>query len=320
MKSKAVIFGDGTDLKIVFGKAVKVIPIAELYKEESNSFLEKLFNNFSVYVVKQVVPTTKEDVLSEIGKMSAPDVASRQPVESQQLPPPPQPQKPASFANMTPPGAPASADVDGTEWVQWTGESTIIIDDILTKERIPNPFNPGQMEKKSLVLAPNQAICLGDLDAEQVRKSRTLKALMGSGRLVCLTEAQASQAQASFFEDMARQQEENDKRLDQWAPIVDNHEAVLEGTSSTIHGHDAEPMEVTMEGEAEESMPNEGMTMASLMSLIGEQHAAESETEVVELADLPGENQEVREARAASRDHLRPEAKAQGKAIKRSSE
>lgn len=324
MKSKAVIFGDGSDLKVIFGSAVKVIPLTDLLAEKNTKFLDRIFRNFSVYYVRQIVEASQEDIYTAAGNMrNQGPVTSVPPAMPREVLPSGSPAEEPGLREYAR-TAPSDQEYDENDWIRWIGDSTIIIDDILTNQTIPNAFDVnGHPQRKALVLAPNQPARLGEIGMDQVKKSSVLKSLLDSGRAEFLTPGEVEGANAQFLEELARQQQENDERLDQWAPIVENHEAAFanESSSSSIHEHDAETMEVTLDQDDEEEGPaNESLSMASLMKMFDHNS---SEGEVVELSNFPGEpepsadREEARHKLSAARQQLRPEAKSKSKSIKR---
>lgn len=325
MKSKAVIFGDGSNLKVVFGSAVKVIPLTDLLAKENTKFLDRIFKTFSVYYVRQIVEASQEDIYAAVGKLQrqGPVASAPSAMPSENRPPDPPEESTVRSGHARP--VPSEQECDENDWIRWTGDSTIIVDDILTNQTIPNAFDAdGLPQRKALVLAPNQPVRLGEIGMSQVKKSHVLKHLLASGRAELLTPGEVESANAQFLEEVARQQQINDERLNQWAPIIENHEAAFsnESASTSIHGHNADTLEVTSEQGEEEGPPNESLSMASLMKMFDQQNS-DGEGEVVELSDFPGEAESMVDREAArqrlseARQQLKPEAKSKSKSIKR---
>lgn len=227
-KKTAVIFLDGDVMKIVFGRTVKEFP-AEKAKDEK-AFFERLFEGYRVVVVERATEVTFSQLMDEEHELDA-----RPPGREPE--PPPEP------------------NTSRTErWIRSTSRTTIVIDDLPTTTEI----SPGHMMSFSV---PNdRAVRMSNVRTEDVDKSAILKRLLANGTLEWVSSAEASRMESDYATRMAQ---ENDARLDQWAPIIDGVRAEDYAADPNKRTATAGSEPETVDVDAEE--PSEQEQMASMV-------------------------------------------------------
>lgn len=213
----AVIFMDGDLMKVVFGRTVK-----ELYADrviEDQAFFERLFKDYRVVVVEKAAEVTLPQIVGmDEGKSSGP-TAHDKPVEKNT-------ERDKTFRTEK------KAEKDGL-WIKSTSRTTIIIDDLPTGTELA----PGV--PMTFSVPHDRAVSMASLDPELVQKSNILKRLLANGTLEWATGTEAQQMEAEYVVKVAQ---ENDDRLNQWAPIIDSSvdEYLNDPKARTGHGETRE--------------------------------------------------------------------------------
>lgn len=261
-KRKSLVFVDDGALKVVFGSSLKVIKPADVAQPYNIQFFDKLFAESDVVVLTsaEVISREKFDAYVDAmgpGEAGGPcrDVRSDQ-ASAQALP-----KKQAAKAQrrMTP-----DEVVSSGVFIRSNAKTTIVVDDLFTNAEIA----PGV--KKALAVLPDLAVNLSTLDQDQVRKSSILRRLIDNGTFVACSAKDALKMEEVRERKIA---EEEDSRLDQWAPIVDSHRRALdkEDDRSRI-GRIADPLDITEDvqrpGMAAASSNEDSGLMSNLMDML----------------------------------------------------
>jgi hypothetical protein len=252
MKKNALIFIDGQVVKIVFGNSLKVIPPQDITLSHNVSFLDKLFAEHRVLYVDRAGEMSLADFVDGVAaKLGQKD-------EPQPKLPPSALVGPQRQAKPLP--QPRREQPEAGQWIKSNAKTIIIIDDLMTNEELA----PGI--KKALSMPPGRAICLGSLDADKVAASQTLRRLIQNGTLSFTDPEEAVRLESEHEE---RVRDENDARLEQYAPIIEGsaRAAAERGMSSTVSGHDAPMVDIT-DDQPSRPNPEDSGTMSDLMSMI----------------------------------------------------
>lgn len=255
-KRKSLVFVDDGALKVVFGSSLKVIKPADVAQPYNIQFFDKLFAESDVVVLTsaEIISREKFDayaaVLEGPAEVEAP--AAQAPTPKRGVVPP----KPR---RMTP-----DEIVSSGVFIRSNAKTTIVVDDLFTNAEIA----PGV--KKALAVLPDLAVNLSTLDQDQVRKSSILRRLIDNGTFVACSAKDALKMEEVRERKIA---DEEDSRLDQWAPIVDSHRRALdkEDDRSRI-GRIADPIDITEDvqrpGIAAASSNEDSGLMSNLMDML----------------------------------------------------
>ena len=263
---KSLIIIDGESVKVLFGNCVKVVNFTELDSPYNKAFFDRLFSEGRVCGIESVSVLKRNDLETFVERVRSGAVLQRTVAEPQTRP---ERTPPAIVTEPDEPEAKASMDPNGPIWIKSNAKTTIIVDDLLTDDLVP-----GTEFRKAMVITPNVPIDVSRLDKERLRKSKIFRRYLENGTFSITTAAEALRMEEEY---QTRLQEENDARLDQYAPILGERaekyqDKVRTGQmSSRGPGIDAEPIEVTESGPNSEALPNEDPgSMTRLMEMMAE--------------------------------------------------
>ena len=183
----AVIFLDGDAMKVVFGRTVKELSASKVRDEKA--FFERLFKEYRVVVVEKAVEVKLGQLMDD---EPAPVAEVPWPEERKEKIPP--------------------AKDPAERWIRSTSRTTIVIDDLPTGTEVA----PGIPLMFSI--PHDRAVTMSSVTPEAIEKSVILKRLLANGTLEYVTSTEAARLESEHSSQVA---EENDARLQQWAPIID---------------------------------------------------------------------------------------------------
>jgi hypothetical protein len=234
----ALLFIEEETLKVAYGQTLKFIPFKDLKLSHNVKFFEQLFQQANVVIVDKVVPFSREefDTWSADAQVEIAPAKVPEPVKE-----PVKPKEPVTTKAM----AEIVNDAQDDQRILFRSldETTIVIDDLLSTENIPNM--PGV--KKSIAVFPERAVDLTQIPMENLKKSTCLKRLIREGKLIPCTPAEAAELEAIY------------QKKEKISAKVTGLPKVLEGSvddflsktgKAGVSGHDGETINVTDEEEA----------------------------------------------------------------------
>lgn len=196
MKKNALIIFDEEEVKIVFGTMMKCFKIDDLKK--NSGFIDRLFSETTVFVLEKVSKIDKETFLAGIQSKNEPepqeDEFFKQDEEdlNQEEEPNQAVKKPRSVVAELPRKKPPQKDYGF--FVKSTAKSSIIIDDLLTADEIPDA--PGV--RKAVAIPYGLAVDLSMMPTEELNKSKILKRLLENGTLIRVHSSEAARLQQEY--------------------------------------------------------------------------------------------------------------------------
>ena len=265
-EKKSLVVVDGDCIKVLFGNCVKAISFSEIGSPYNRAFFDRLFSEGKVCGIETVSVLGRNDL-----DAFAERVRSGKVLQPEPEPPAADSRPPAIAVEPDVPKSRPSFDPNGPIWIRSNAKSTIIVDDLLTDDMIP-----GTEHRKALVIMPDVATDVSRLDKERLRKSKIFRRYLENGTFSITTAAEALRM-AEEYEERVR--EENDARLEQYAPILGEKaekysDKVRTGQmSSKAPGMEAESIEISSsDGPSSDALPNEDPgSMSRLMEMMAEE-------------------------------------------------
>lgn len=226
-KYKSLVFIDGNQIKIIFGNSIKVEKLSDINSNENLTFLDKIFKTYEVFVVNQTSKISKDDFLSIITKKNNTETLSENnKTEENAIGNNNEENDTSKFKEVIQNNNYQSPTF--MSYIKSNQRSCIVIDDLFTKDTIP-----GTNIRKALVVPIDRAVCLSHLDPNDVSKSSILKTLLKNNFLSIISKEEAMLLNNKYEENIKKQDEENDDRLESACPVLNSREDVYNQQQSS---------------------------------------------------------------------------------------